>query len=70
MKQQDPKASWLQMTWLFYFDRKHWTNPRIDAFVNAIPKDKMILLDYFCRKLRKYGDRLKVISDSLIYGVI
>ena len=47
MKQQDPKASWLQMTWLFYFDRKHWTNPRIDAFVNAIPKDKMILLDYF-----------------------
>lgn len=50
MKQCDPKATWLQMTWLFYFDRKHWTNPRIDAFVNAVPKDKMILLDYFAEK--------------------
>lgn len=47
MKASDPKASWLQMTWLFYFDRNHWTNPRIDAFVNAVPKNKMILLDYF-----------------------
>lgn len=47
MKQEDPKASWLQMTWLFYFDQKHWTNERIDAFVNAVPKNKMILLDYF-----------------------
>lgn len=47
MKQCDPEAVWLQMTWLFYFDRNHWTNPRIDAFVNGVPRDKMILLDYF-----------------------
>ncbi len=47
IKDVDPKAQWLQMTWLFYFDRKHWTNPRIDAFVNAVPHNKMILLDYF-----------------------
>lgn len=47
MKKVDSNATWLQMTWLFYFDRKHWTNPRIDAFVNAVPRNKMILLDYF-----------------------
>lgn len=47
MKASDPEASWLQMTWLFYFNRNHWTNPRINAFVNAVPKDKMVLLDYF-----------------------
>lgn len=47
LTQCDPEASWLQMTWLFYFDRKNWTNPRIDAFVNGVPKDKMVLLDYF-----------------------
>lgn len=45
--QVDPDASWLQMTWLFYFDRQHWTGPRIDAFVNGVPKNKMILLDYY-----------------------
>lgn len=47
LTQCDPQAIWLQMTWLFYFDRSHWTNPRIDAFVNAVPKGRMILLDYF-----------------------
>lgn len=47
MKKGDPKAVWLQMTWLFYYSRGHWTNPRIDAFINAVPKNKMILLDYF-----------------------
>lgn len=47
MKRVDKDALWLQMTWLFYFDREHWTGPRIDAFVNGIPKNKMILLDYF-----------------------
>jgi len=48
MKKVDPKAQWLQMSWIFYFDRKHWTNERIDAMLNAVPKNKMILLDYFC----------------------
>lgn len=43
----DKEAVWLQMTWLFYYDQKHWTAPRIDAFVNGIPKNKMILLDYY-----------------------
>lgn len=47
MKQCDPKAVWLQMTWLFYMDRGHWTNPRIKAFLRAVPQDKMVLLDYF-----------------------
>lgn len=56
--QCDPEASWLQMTWLFYFDRGHWTNPRIDAFVNAAPRNKMILLDYFAEntEIWKYTD--------------
>ena len=47
LTQCDPKATWLQMTWLFYFDRGHWTNERIDAYVNSIPRNKMLLLDYF-----------------------
>lgn len=47
INQVDKEASWLQMTWLFYFDSEHWTGPRIDAFVNGVPKNKMILLDYY-----------------------
>lgn len=58
IRECDPEAQWLQMTWLFYFDRKHWTNPRINAFVNAVPYNKMILLDYFAENTEvwKYTD--------------
>ena len=51
MREVDPKAQWLQMTWLFYFDSQHWTGPRIDAYVNGIPRNKMILLDYFAENV-------------------
>ncbi len=43
----DPQAKWLQMTWLFYYD-KNWTPERVKAYLSGVPKGKMILLDYFC----------------------
>lgn len=50
LSQVDPQATWLQMSWLYYYQRKDWTNPRIEAFVKAVPQDKMLLLDYFCER--------------------
>lgn len=50
MKDVDPAAEWLQMTWVFYYMRKEWTNERIKAFVRAVPQDKMTLLDYYAEK--------------------
>jgi len=50
MKAVDPNAVWLQMGWTFYYDRKHWTNPRLEAMIKAVPAGKMLLLDYFCEK--------------------
>lgn len=47
MSQVDPQAIWIQMTWLFYIDMPSWTKERVNAFVNAVPKGKMILLDYY-----------------------
>ena len=44
----DPEAVWLQMTWLFYADIKHWTTPRIKSYLRSVPQDRLILLDYFC----------------------
>lgn len=46
----DPQAVWVQMAWTFYYDRKHWTNPRLEAMIKAVPPDRMILLDYFCEQ--------------------
>ncbi len=47
MKAVDPKAVWVQMGWTFYYDRKHWTNPRLEAVIKAVPENKMLILDYF-----------------------
>lgn len=44
----DKDAVWLQMAWLFYADSEHWTAPRIKAYLQAVPQDKLLLLDYFC----------------------
>lgn len=43
----DPDATWLQMTWMFYFDKATWTPERIKAFLTAVPKGKLICLDYW-----------------------
>ncbi len=56
MTQVDPEAIWLQMGWLFYADPTHWTGENIDAFVNAVPKGKMILLDYYCEYIEIWKD--------------
>ncbi len=44
----DKDAVWLQMTWLFYFAQKKWTDDRIESYITAPPSDKMLLLDYYC----------------------
>lgn len=43
----DPQATWLQMTWMFYFDKATWTPERIKAFLEAVPQGKLVLLDYW-----------------------
>lgn len=48
--QTDPDAVWLQMAWIFYFERQNWTNERIKAMTSAVPPNKMWLLDYYCEK--------------------
>ena len=43
----DPQAVWLQMGWLFHYDRKHWTPENVKAYLEAVPRGKVILLDYY-----------------------
>lgn len=48
IQQVDSTAQWLQMTWMFYHAKEKWTQPRIKSFLNAVPQEKLILLDYYC----------------------
>ncbi|MBR1538117.1 MAG: alpha-N-acetylglucosaminidase [Bacteroidales bacterium] len=51
----DPDATWLQMTWLFYNERRYWfendSDARVEAFLTSYPAEKSILLDYYCERM-------------------
>jgi len=59
LKKVDKKAVWLQMTWLFYNERKDWTNERIKTYIKSYPAKNSILLDYYCdrREVWKQTDK-------------
>lgn len=41
----DPKAKWIMQGWLFHHGAKFWKPTQIKALLNAVPDDKMIILD-------------------------
>jgi alpha-N-acetylglucosaminidase len=45
---------WLQMAWTFHNDRKHWTDERLSAMINAVPRGHMELIDYVCESDELY----------------
>jgi alpha-N-acetylglucosaminidase len=48
MSQSDPEAVWILQGWAFMYKRSFWTQPRIAAFLDAIPDQRMLALDLFC----------------------
>ncbi len=46
MAAADNNATWYQMSWTFYYDPTHWTQPRLSAMIHAVPKGKLVFLDY------------------------
>ena len=48
MVDSDPQAVWVLQGWAFMFNRQFWTQPRIEAFLDAVPDDRMVVLDLFC----------------------
>jgi alpha-N-acetylglucosaminidase len=45
MAQADDKAKWIMQGWLFHFNEKFWKPTQIKALLNAVPNDKMMILD-------------------------
>lgn len=45
MRSADKDAIWVMQGWLFYSDRKFWKTPQIKALLDAVPNDRMIMLD-------------------------
>lgn len=67
LKQADPKAEWMQMTWMFYHDKAKWTAPRIEALLTGVKKGKMWLLDYHCEKVELWKTTNKFHGQPYIW---
>lgn len=50
MAAADPKAVWVMQGWLFHFSAKFWQQKQIKAMLNAVPDDKMIILDLWSER--------------------
>jgi alpha-N-acetylglucosaminidase len=50
MAKADPKAVWLLQGWTFMNQAQYWTQDRIRAFLDAVPNDRMLVLDLFCER--------------------
>ncbi|MGI8583249.1 MAG: alpha-N-acetylglucosaminidase C-terminal domain-containing protein, partial [Chitinophagaceae bacterium] len=46
----DPKATWIMQGWLFHHGAKFWQPTQIKALLNALPDDKMIVLDLWSER--------------------
>jgi alpha-N-acetylglucosaminidase len=51
----DPKAIWVMQGWLFYYSADFWKPTQIQALLNAVPNDKMIILDLWSEKNPVWG---------------
>lgn len=43
----DPKAIWVMQGWMFHYNAAYWKPTQIQALLNAVPNDHMILLDLY-----------------------
>lgn len=50
LEKADPQATWLQMGWLFYNDRQYWLKDKVQAYLTSFPKDRQLMLDYYCER--------------------
>ncbi|MHB1037731.1 MAG: alpha-N-acetylglucosaminidase TIM-barrel domain-containing protein [Pirellulales bacterium] len=48
MAKSDPAAVWVFQGWPFFNQHAFWTPPRIRAFLDAVPNDRMLVLDLYC----------------------
>lgn len=47
MTAADPDAVWLMQGWLFVDAPAYWTKPRVRAYLDGVPDNKMIILDLY-----------------------
>jgi len=63
----DPDGTWVMQGWLFYNDRGFWGEKETDAFLKAVPDDRMIIIDLACDSMEIWRAQPAVRKKQWIY---
>ncbi|MCF8715527.1 alpha-N-acetylglucosaminidase [Joostella atrarenae] len=70
MEQADPEATWILQGWFFFFKKDFWTKERGSAFLNGIPKDKVVVLDLYGEKNPTWNKTDAFYGQPWVWNVI
>ena len=70
----DPEAVWVLQSWPFSYQRSFWSDERVAAFLDAIPDERLLLLDLFGERepqwsrFDSFGDKSWIWCALLNFG--
>ncbi|GAA1107305.1 alpha-N-acetylglucosaminidase [Nocardiopsis metallicus] len=70
----DPEAVWVLQSWPFSYQRSFWSDERVAAFLDAIPAERLLLLDLFGERepqwsrFDSFGDKSWIWCALLNFG--
>ena len=72
MKGMDPDAVWVMQGWLFVSadGRKFWTPERMQAFLGAVPDDRMIILELYSENRPRWRDTDAYYGKTWIWNML
>jgi alpha-N-acetylglucosaminidase len=70
MSSADPRAVWVLQAWFLYYNKEFWKEPQSKAFINAVPDDKMILLDLWGERFPVWKSRSSFYGKPWIWNVL
>lgn len=66
----DPDGIWVMQGWMFHFHRNFWSKRAVQAFLGAVPNERMIVID-LCNELFKGWQHLDAFyGKPWMYGVV
>jgi len=74
LQDADPRAVWVMQSWPFAYLREFWTHERVTAFLDAIPDDRLLILDLWAesepqwRRFTSFGRKQWVWCALLNFG--
>lgn len=66
----DPHAVWLMQGWPFVDDPHFWTKPRVKAYLDGVPTDKLIVLDFYSDSVPIWNKMDNYFGKSWLYCVL